>query len=241
MRGQDEVHQLRRHRPGPTLRRVFAFSLALVLHLGLLVALIVSRPATVVEPENPPVMLTLGQGDRPSDGQASAEGAPAAPASRPAQSALATGVLDPAPPIAAVATATGAAEAAAASSGPPGPPGAACNLAALLRGVLERDATVQGFLARLPATTEPVRLWDGEWLQPERVGGLEAIRTIRSAVAASLETGPEACRIEAMTGPVLLPVAGRSGPVVLAFGSAAWRWEDLIEAPAWEARSEPPR
>lgn len=129
-------------------------------------------------------------------------------------------------------SATGDAAVATAVGAFPDEAGVQCPLVGVVRDTLQQDEVVQFFLARIPprsrSVANVVMLWDGRWIDADRVGGPSAVASVRTAIAAGLEGASDACRAQVILGPVFLPIEGRSGTLVLALGSGAWRWADLL-------------
>jgi hypothetical protein len=134
---------------------------------------------------------------------------------------------------ASAASTTGSAAALLAALGGAGDP---CQLTAWLQGLLTSDPSVQGALARLPASqrsvANAVMLWDGGWVEARAPRGEDLLWPIRQAIVAGLASAPAECRDHWMTGPRFIPVADQGQATVLALGSGAWRWSDLLAAPA---------
>lgn len=149
-------------------------------------------------------------------------------------------------------SATGDAAVAAAVGVFPDEAGVQCPLLGVVRDNLQQDEVVQFFLARIPrrsrSVANVVMLWDGRWIDPDRVGGPSAVASVRTAIAAGLQGASDACRAQVILGPVFLPIEGRSGTLVLALGSGAWRWADLLSETPLEGpdrthsgETQPPR
>jgi hypothetical protein len=83
-----------------------------------------------------------------------------------------------------------------------------------------------------------VMLWDGRWIDPDRIGGPATIVSIQTVLAETLQSQSVACRMELISGPVFLPVENRTGTMVLAMGTGTWRWTDML-TPAPSAATIP--
>lgn len=234
--------------------RAAAMTIAILLHLAMLAALIMSGSIPVVRRPPPPLPTTLTLPPPASDaGDSSAPIPPAGVPGEPTPDLLPPAALplpsEPALPLpeaepidfAALTprfdaepdpALTGDAVDPSSGNAIRGGAGGDCPLAASVRQVLEQNVEARTALARIPppsrSVANAVMLWDGEWIAAERVGGPAALSAVRKAIAEALDRSSAECRARIEPGPVFLIVNGAPETIVLALGSGAWRWSDLL-------------
>lgn len=252
----------------PVRPRAIAMSLTVLLHLAMLAALIWLGSVSPPPRREAPLVTTLSLPGSAKEAEPPGASLPAAQSpEEPTQAAPAITVPPPfAMPVDALQTfvpdaidfgaltpefdtepdpATTGDAADAASTGPGrGDAGTTCPLVESLRAALEQDVRAQAALALIPrpsrSVANAVMLWDGRWIAPERVGGRRTTDTVRSALATVLSATTQACRTQLNLGPVFVPVSNERETIILAFGSGAWRWEDVLKkAPPYDPAGTP--
>jgi hypothetical protein len=107
-----------------------------------------------------------------------------------------------------------------------------CALSNDVQAALQSNPSVQAALDDLPqgarSPSDALMLWDGNWTEPEALGGDANLAPIRSTVIAIVAFAPAACRDAAIAGPRLLFVGNGARFTVLGFGSGVWAWSQLI-------------
>ena len=95
-----------------------------------------------------------------------------------------------------------------------------------LQDALRSDPEVRAAVAEAhgAAGRRALLVWDGDWVQTPGQAG-KGLAGVRQAIALEVAFAPEACRRQPMRGLVLISFAG--GPRVV-FGTASWRWSQLL-------------
>lgn len=109
----------------------------------------------------------------------------------------------------------------------PGGEGAGCDMIGRLQDALRADPEVRAAVAqahRADGAGRALLVWDGDWVQTPGQAG-KGLAGVRQAIALEVAFAPEACRRQPMRGLVLITFEG--GPRV-AFGTARWRWSQLL-------------
>lgn len=106
-----------------------------------------------------------------------------------------------------------------------------CGLTDTVTQALRASPAVRAVLGRIPlgsrSVANAVLVWNGQWAEPDSVGGAAALASIREVVVASVAAAPQACRNAAVVGPRLMLIAEPSQTLVLAMGSGVWAWGQL--------------
>lgn len=222
--------------------RGLAVSFSLVLHLGLLLAVIATvrptplarREIVIVAPVElippPPVEKPTPKPPSPATPAAQAEPAKASAAPARAQPTPfhrpATVVAAAAEPLSGQAGVSDGELAGAVGAGGGG--GGSCDMPARLQAALRRDPLVRA------AATEPglagnhaIRVWNGDWVQSGGEDG-KGLQAVREAILWEVGFSPAACRAQPVRGLIRLSLGEGPGSAQLILGTGAWRWSDLL-------------
>jgi hypothetical protein len=110
--------------------------------------------------------------------------------------------------------------------------GARCQLLENLKFGLQSNNAVKAALLLIPkkslSVANAILLWNGRWIDEADVGGAAVLDPIQQAVAQTVSLTPPDCQSELLHGPRFIALGDAHDTMVLAFGSADWRWSDLL-------------
>jgi hypothetical protein len=187
----------------------------------------VGRQPAHVEPDRPPLMVSLLQQPQPKPpgppDMADAEAAP--PALQPplARLPVITITRTSLPDNSDVMSESDLAGAASAGEGGGG--GGGCDTARAVQQALRRDPLVRAAVEDANRLGKAIKLWDGDWVRSGEQDG-KGLSAVREAIVWEVAFSPESCRNQRMHGLVLLTLA--DGNTRFAIGSGDWRWSDLL-------------
>jgi hypothetical protein len=117
-----------------------------------------------------------------------------------------------------------------------GAPGAACDIAGAVETALRADPVTHGAVLLIPtkagAAANAVMLWNGQWIAPGEVGGAAAFDTLRIAIRQIVAAAQPECRDAEIVGPRFMLIPDGGATLVVVFGTASWRWSELLVDPA---------
>ena len=107
-----------------------------------------------------------------------------------------------------------------------------CDLTGAIQAALEGDPRTRDELALIPqqarSVANAVQLWDGAWVDPDRLGGPTIAEPIREAIVNVIRQAPPVCHDQTVAGPRLFAITDPRGTIIVALGSGQWRWSDLL-------------
>jgi len=109
----------------------------------------------------------------------------------------------------------------------PGGEGAGCDMIGRLQAALRADPEIRAAVAqahRADGRGRALLVWDGDWVQTPGQAG-KGLAGVRQAIALEVAFAPEACRRQPMRGLVLITFEGGARVV---FGTASWRWSQML-------------